>query len=368
MGVLSFSDLKDNALPALWDTAEIKKIELADGSTFDLVVADLRAGLQSLNAELLTTSHYGGLLSVTDEATVSDIIDSGTNGVEEATEYGIPTPRRGNETGHMLPLKKYDRALGWTFMSLRDARQSKLDSDVRSAFTDIRDAWQKHTLTRFFKMEAEKVGSTAAASVPFADGGTNDATYVPPSSGDGLTFLYTHDHYLRTATLNQAALNAAVAHLQEHGHKPPFDIVASRADIATWTNTTTFTGYKAPEWAGIVYRAAQDRAQVADVSEFFGYIETPYGIARLWLSNRVPTNYFGVYRSYGDGDARNPLRVRINPRFGFGWNIVSGQYVNAPQVLAVMYAEYGFGIGEDRTNGVLTYINAAGDYVTPTIA
>jgi len=48
--------------------------------------------------------------------------------------------------------------------------------------------------------------------------------------------------------------------------------------------------------------------------------------------------------------------------------LVPGNWIAAPQTMAVGYSEFGVGIGEDRTNGVFTLIAAAGDYITPTIS
>ncbi len=368
MATLSFADLKDTAKPALWDLGEIKQVELADGASFADMIADVNAGLSLVNGEMLSLAHYADMLAVQDTIELEYPVGV-SNGVEVATEYGVPIPKRGATTGHSLPLIPYDRALGWTMMYVRKARASKLDADVRSAVTDIRNHWQQKILERFFKMEGETVGTTANASVPLADGGTVDANYVPPDSPDGESFLSTHDHFVRTATLNQAALEASAENLQEHGHMSPYDIIASRADAGTWTNVSTFTGFKKPEWPGIVYHAsATERMAQSAVEEYFGYIETAYGICRLWMTPRVPTNYYGLFKSYGAGDPRNPVRVRIDDNFGFGWQLVPGNWVNAPALLAVMYAEMGFGIGEDRTNGVLTRIAASGDYVTPTIS
>jgi len=365
MATLGFGDLKDTALPTLWDETEITKARLADGRSLAAVTGDVQRGLQLLNGTLLSMPHYSGMFAVQDEMELEYIIGV-DNGWKEATEYGRPDPKRGATTGHMLPIKPYDYALGWTMMYLRKARAIKLDADVRAMITDGRDLWQEALLTRFFTMEGETVGSTANASVPFCDGGTTDSTYVPPKSPDGETFLYTHDHYLRHDAISDANLGTSIETLQEHGHESPFDLVASRVDAASWT---ALTGYKAPEWPGIVYHASGvERAGVGEVSIYFGYIETDYGIVRLWLTPRVPTAYYGLFKTYGQGDPRDPLRVRISQQIGFGYNLVPGNWTNAPTQMLLGYTEFGVGVGEDRTNAVLVYINSEGDYVTPTIS
>jgi len=364
MATLGLADLKDTALPSLWDSGELEQIRLADGTTFDQLEALVRAGLAEMNASLLSMSHYGDLFSVDDEAEQEYPIGV-TNGVEEATEYGMPDPKRGATTGHMLPLKKWDRALGWTMMYLREARRAKLDADVRAAMNDIRDNWQKRLLTRFFTSTGNTVGSTSNADVPFADAGSTDSTYVPPDSPEGESFDTTHTHLLRHAAISDTNLATTVEHLQEHGHQSPFDCIASRTDVSSWTG---LTGFKAPEWPGILYHASGvERANVPEMTTYLGYVETDYGIVRIWPTPRVPTNYYGLFKSYGPGDPRNSLKVRISQAWGWGWRLVPGTWVNAPQMVAVMYNEFGVGVG-DRVGGVLVEIDSSGSYATPTIS
>jgi len=365
MATLGFADLRETAFPSLWDETEILKARLADGSSIEGMVADLQTGLRMMNASLLSMLHYGDLFAVQDEPELEYPIGM-SNGFEDASEYGTPSPKRGATTGHMLPLKPYDRALGWTMRYLRKARRNKLDADVRSVITDARKLWQQKLLTRFFLSTGETVGSTANASVPVCDAGATDSTYVPPESPEGEAFTSSHTHLLRHAAISDANLGTTIEHLQEHGHSSPFDIIASRTDASSWT---ALTGFKAPEWPGIVYHSsAVERAQVTEVSDYFGYVETDYGVCRVWLTPRVPTNYYGAFKTYGPGDPRNPLRVRIDPNVGFGFTLVDGNWVNLPTHLVVVYIEFGVGIGEDRTNGVLVEIDTSGSYASPTIS
>lgn len=364
MATLGLDDLKSIQPPALWDLAELKRIQLQEGMTFDQVLRDVQAGLGALNSSLLSLPHYGGMVAVQDTAELEYPIGV-SNGVEDATEYSRPAPKRGDTTGHMLPLRPYDRSLGWTMRYLQKARRVRIDSDVRSAVTDMRSQWQKKLLERFFKVEGEAVGVTANASVPFVDAAATDTKYKSPDSPDGKTFATSHSHFLRLTPLDAVAVTAAMLTLQEHGHTSPVEIVASEADAATWK---AMTGYKAPEWAGIVYHSsATERAAIPDTSIYFGYIETAHGIGRIWLTPRLPTNYFGMFKAYGSLDPRNPLRVRIDRISGYGWRLIPGMWANAPELVAVMWNEFGVGVGEDRTNGVCVLIAGAGNYITPTI-
>jgi hypothetical protein len=258
--------------------------------------------------------------------------------------------------------------LAWSYMGLMEARRMTIDATISNSINDLRNDFVQRVYQRFFRMEAELVGVTTGASVPLADGGVADANYVPRTSSDGEEFASSHDHFLRLTPLAQAALESAVDHLAEHDHMAPFEIRGSEADIATWTATASFTGFKPPLWRDIAYQSsATERAMIENVGLYEGYIETRKGLARLRTTTRIPTTYFGVYKSYGTLDPRNPVRLRAHPQFGFGYKIVPGVWASMPEQFAVVAFFYGVGIGDDRTNGVAVEIDASGDYATPVI-
>lgn len=365
MAIVGFADLRETTLHSLWDSGEITRARLADGSSFEEMARETEAALQELTRSLTAMPHYADLFAVQDMPEVEYPIGV-TAGFQVATEYSSPEPRRGDTTGHTLPLTPYDRAMGWTVRYLRKARRQALEADIRQVITDGRAIWQQQLLTRFFMVEGATVGSTSNASVPFVDAAATDTTYQPPDSPEGETFATSHTHWLRHAAISDTNLDTTIEHLQEHGHNSPFDIIAARADAADWAG---LTGYKAPEWPGIVYHASGvERADVPEMSHYFGYAETDYGVCRIWLTPRVPTNYYGAFKSYGPGDPRNPLRVRIDRNFGFGFTLIPGNWANLPTHMLVAHTEFGVGVGQDRTNGVCVEIDAAGAYATPTIS
>lgn len=365
MATLGVNDLKQWAVPTNWDSAYLSKVQLADGATYESFIDDVAQGLALVNAGLLSDPLVNGLVGLTTEIAVEYRVGV-SNGFEEATEYGRPDARRGATTGHMLPLIEYDRALGWTWMFLRKARRSQLDADISSAMQDVRDIWHKKILTRLFKSTYDSVGS--GKSVPFADGGTADSSYVPPANPDrGGTFLYTHNHFQRLDGITQANLETAVAHLHEHGIDGPYDLLAAQADIASWTNTSNVTGFVPRPDPLIRYGVTQDVANVA--GDFIGAIETDYGAVRLRSNGRIPTKYWAVYKSYGSLDQRNPLRVRYTPAVGIGAVLLAGDHIREyPLENAILWSEFGVGVGEDRTAAVVTYNHTSGSYTDPTIS
>lgn len=367
MALLGFGDMKDQEIHALWDLEELKRLELRDGSTFDQMLKEAQDVANAVSGEILRDPLYGPLFAVQDTPELEYGTFTG-GGIQEMTEYGVPDPYRGKTTGHMLPIQMFIRSLGWTFLALENRRRNQLEADLNVVVDDIRQHNQKTVLQQLFRMEARPVGDTAGASVPFADGGVADSSWIPLRSPEGVEFASTHDHYLRqAATLTDALVVTAIDHLKEHGHEGPYDLLASRADAATWQG---LTAWRAPEWQGIVYRdtsSGSDRAAIIGTSEYDGFLETASGVVRVKFLARIPTGYWNIHKNYGAGSAGAPLRMRIDPQKGFGWMMVPGNYVNSPLNLAVLRAEWDIGVGEDRTNSVNVYNFASGDYITPTI-
>jgi len=235
--------------------------------------------------------------------------------------------------------------------------------DVRALIERAGNTWKKRILNRLFSSAAETLGSSGK-SVPFADGGTADPGYVPPSN-DGRSFLYTHNHFGRAAddaAGRLAAVKAMVAHLQEHGHQAPFDLVVPEVDAADWVGVT---GFKYPERAYLNTAGVETRALVPD-DQFLGIIDVERGWARVVLEPRLPTNYAGMFKPMGYGSPSNPLAVRYEEGFPLGLTMVAtpNQF---PLQDAIAYFTFGVGVA-NRTAGTAYYFAASGDYTDPTIS
>lgn len=359
------NDLKQWSLPAGWDAARLSQIALQSGENYDGLINDIAAALALANADLLRDPLIAGLISIADEPQVEYTVGV-SNGFEAHTEYGRPDPKRGKTTGHMLPLWAKDRGFGWTWDFLRKARRFQIDNDIASGIEDLMNVWKQTIINRMFDSDAETVG-TAGKSVPFADGGTADSSYVPPNKPDrASTFAYTHSHFLRYDGITQANLELAIKHLWEHGHDAPYDLLASLTDLGSWTNTTNVTGYVPRPDPLIRYGNQADLANVD--AGIVGAIETDYGAVRVRTNARIPTAYWGVYKSYGNLDQRNPLKVYASPTYGLACVLLSGDHIREfPLENALMFFEYGVGVG-DRIGAALVYNYGSGSYTDPTIS
>jgi hypothetical protein len=357
-------DMKDYALPSYWDAAELEKWNLVDGTTYDGLVGDIGRALAIQNQTLLANPLIASLISTTTELATEYRVGV-SNGFQVHTEYSRPDPQRGATSGHMLPIVAYDRGMGWTWDALRFARRARIDADIASAMDDLRNLWEQKILTRLFQVLYDAVGS-AGRSMPIADGGTADASYIPIARPDrGAVFAYTHDHIHNLNGATQANIETAVANIWEHGHDAPYDMLISLADLAVWTAVATVTGWMPRAIPEVTLGSATSTANIDE--SYLGIIQTSHGPIRLRASARIPTTYYSIYKSYGSLDARNPLVVRYNPAMGLGAFLLKGDHIREfPLEDAILFTEFGVGV-QDRV-GATAYLQGAGGYTTPTIS
>lgn len=362
---IGYSDLKNVIrLPQDWDAGYLQQWALRDGTTFDKVVNDIGAALVLFNRSL-QDGYWAQFFQTPTTQPAFQYMTGGEGGSELqlVSEYGKPDPLRGDATGHMLPLKDYGGALGWTYLALRRAITNRIDYDIRRLIERSRNSWEKRVMERLFKSVAETVGNTGK-SVPFADGGTADSDFIPPSF-EGRTFLSTHNHFLRQtadAAGRTAAIKTMATALFEHGLRSPWDMVVPEVDQANWTAQPEF---KKPTRTVIITQAIEVRANV-DEETYIGLIETDLGFFRLKTSPRLPTAYAGAFKVVGPGGTDNPLIARYEEGYPLGLTLVSqgGQF---PIQDAVAYFTFGIGVG-NRVAGTATYFAASGNYVDPAIS
>lgn len=362
--VLGPNDLKQWGLPGGWDAARLMQMSLASGETYAQLVADINAGIAMANARLLADPIIASMVCLSDERAIEYPIGV-SNGFEDHTEYGRPDNKRAKTTGHMAEPVDKDRATGWTKDFLAKARRSQIDADVASIVQDLSNAWQQTILKRWFKETYTAVGS-AGKSMPWADGGTADSSYIPPNYPARATaFAYTHDHIVPLNGITQANVETAVGYLWEHGMDGPWDALVSQADIASWTNTTNLTGFVKTADPLIRYGTQTDLASVGD--GYFGVIETSsYGPIRLRSTARIPTTYWTIYKSYGPLDSRNPMRI-IPPAAGIGATMEFGA-VPVYYPLEEVFFRLNFEMAIQNRIAAALIINSSGSWSDPTIS
>lgn len=363
MATLGVNDLKQYAIPANWDASYLRNLQLEGGETYDALIGEIAAALSVANGELLNDPLFGSLVSTTDEPVI-EYRTGVSNGFELHSEYTLPDAKRATTGGHMLPLVPYDRAFGWTWDFLRKARPSQIEADIASGIADLQNIFQQQILTRLFKSTYDAVGS--GKSMPLADGGTADSTYIPVHNpARAAAFTSSHNHITYLSGITQANIETVVTNLWEHGYDAPFDMIIAEADISSWSNTTNVTGWVAKAAPEIQYGSTTSLARVDE--SFVGAILTRKGAVRVRSTARVPTGYYAIYKSFGTNDPRNPLVIRESPQFGLGAVLLAGDHIRQfPLEKAVLFTEFGVGV-RDRVAAVAMR-NHASAYSDPTIS
>ena len=348
-----------------WDATELQNFKLQDGTTFDTVAAQLNAALGALNAEIYSHPLYSALASYTDQPELEYRIGA-SNGMTDHTEYGRSDQKRAATEGHMLPLKSYDRALGWTWDYLRQARQSQIDADIQDAIKDARDKYRVAILTRLLQRGDDSGVNKGLGSSGYSPGfataaASTSVDFVPPTYA-GTAFTSAHEHYvgITGGAFTTAVFTDAQAELREHGHEPPYEFIVGTSDEST---VKGLTGFVASDEAWVSYGALQDRANFSQMEVTQGMY--PIGAInnfRVWVVNGMPQYYGFGWKPYGANSQRNPLRIRLQKGAtrptvtAFPDNSLSGPA--QPLKGIYLFTEFGVGVA-DRTNGTARYTNSA---------
>ena len=349
-----------------WDAAALTNFQLEDGTTYAQVVSEMNAALGALNTEIVSDPLWSGLVSFTDQPDLEYRVGA-SNGFELFTEYGRSDARRAATEGHMLPLRAYERRLGWTWNYLRQARMEQIQADIADGIKDARDKWRVQLLTRTLKRGDDSgkglgLGSSGLSPGFATDAGSTGVDFNPPAYG-GTAFATTHEHYVGISggVFTKAVFTDAKDELREHGHEAPYEFLIGTADEGA---VKALTGFVPTANNLVTYGALQDLAQlnpVADMngSYYIGMLED----FKIRVVRGVPQYYGFGWKSYGPNSQRNPLRIRL--RKGLTRPSVvampdpnAGTNANQPLNTLMLFMEFGVGVA-DRTNGTARYVNSA---------
>lgn len=365
MALLGPRDTKTSVIMTGWDATELQKLELRDGTTFAQIAGMLGAALGGVSNEIYNDPIWSKLVSYTDSPIVNYAVGN-SNGVTEFTEYAVPDPQRAQREGHMLPLRKWDRSLEWTWSYMRDATMEDIVADIRDVVKDWRDKWRVQILTRALQRGDDSGASKGLGSSGYSPGFATTAAstsvdFTPPSFG-GTSFASTHEHYVGISggAFTAAVFTDAYDELEEHGHSGVMEFLIGPSDAAT---VKALTGFVEPAQLNVNYGALQDLAQGSRVQNMNGsYLLGVINNFNVWVMRGVPQYYGIAWKSYGANSQRNPLRIRV--REGYPRRPVlevhpdprAGNSAAQPLNYLMSYCEFGVGIA-DRTNGTPRYVN-----------
>lgn len=348
-----------------WDAAELKKYQLQEGTTFDVIVSQMAQAIAAFNAELTGDPLWSSLVSYTDTPEVEYRVGV-SNGMQRHTEYGSPDSKRAATEGHMLPLLAWDRGLGWTWDYLRKARMAQIQADIADAIKDARDRFRLSILTRVLKRGDDSGAANGLGSSGYSPGfataaASTNVDFTPPTHG-GTAFTSNHEHYVGiTGGAHTAALfQDAKAELREHGHEPPYSYIAGPTEEVA---IKALSGFTAVGSDLVKYGQMQDLAMLGNkATTMSGWYAV--GVIEDFAVYIVPgmPQYYGFgWKSYGPNSQRNPLGVRLQKGVTTPM-LTAFPDPNAAQAnpLQAMMTFFEFGVGvNDRTNGTARYTNSA---------
>lgn len=361
MTLLGNRDTRDLVDVTGIDPALLQRFRLADGATYEQVEAMATAALSGFNGSVANDPFWSMLISFTDRAEARYTIGNASEMVAH-TEYGRPDPERAERAGHMLPLRKWDKMLGWTRDYLEEARLDDLQADVSLVIEAAQNRWRKSLLTRLLKRGDESGAIVGLSSTGLSPGFATAAAstgvdFIPPSYA-GLAFTSDHEHYVGISggAFTAAVFTDARSELEEHGHEPPFEFIIGPSDEATVSGLTGFVS---------VNEALINQAITVASTTFTGAAidgKRPIGAIegfRIWVVPGVPQYYGFGWKSYGRNNPRNPLTVRL-PLNQRGPILRLIRDSNNPGIAPVqnLMSQMAFGVGVgDRTNGTARYVN-----------
>jgi hypothetical protein len=292
------------------------------------------------------------------------------------TEYKRPDPRRGATIAHMLPLKHFSDALGWTQAYLKNAHQEQITADIN----EITDAWANRVdydiWTRALTNTENVIGNAGTGyDVGWAIGTGTNVNYIPPQTRYGAVFTSSHSHYnfLDDDTNDWGdLLEDNVEDLREHLITGPLVCITSKADRSEYTALTNFV-QNVPERIDVNLGSASTPLYTTSGTyegipgTVYGYYVTDLGdLVSLVYHDRVPANYNFTFAV----ENVKPLALRLDDDEPFGLKLdVEVTSTLNPKIQQIsMEGSHGVGVN-DRLAGVAGYLaSGAASYVNPTIS
>lgn len=351
-------------LPDIFDESYLEGLRNQSGVDFPTILQEIddRVGAFNQTADSLVAE----LSSVTREPTI-EYADSLAFKFRPKGEYGMARPQRGELFGgYMLPLRTKSAAIGWTEEGLRKQNLPSILRNIDGLLKGARRQIRYDVIFRLYTNAEIPVeySRTTATSPGFAGSGTGLNAYtVPYPNGVALPGGYTH--YFRSDAAGRAAAIAnARAILLKQGHEPPYDIIASAAQVtALSADTTNFVGVG----SALIRPAPDQAAALVDPQKYIGVYQNE--IRLRYAIDDFTSDNIAVVKLYGPGDERNPLRIRLPDDEGLP-NGGAALYVRSRDFYPLAEAEaitgWGVGIG-NRTGTVLIHIDSSGSYDPPTI-
>lgn len=295
----------------------------------------------------------------------------GVGGFQELSETGIPRPQKTAVTGVDVgfPLRRFGRATQWTALYWKTKTpadfikemQAVLFDDVYNIEAQLRRAlfWSANNLSYIDRFD-NKVTLPVRAML------NADGADIPADRFGNAFNGATHNHYLATASLTAANVDALVNTLIEHDLGPGERVLIyiNRNDQTSFGALTGFKEYPQTllqpgggSTATVQLGGTHDDYAIDDVAigRWDGFVE-------VWLKPWVPAGYILAFVTGSDTDEILQWR---EPWWGSGDLELFYEHEHSPMTANAWERYMGIGVYV-RHKGAVLYTGGA-SYVNPTI-
>lgn len=341
--------------PANVDVRYIEGLRMRAGWDFPRLLRELDSRLGALNTGL--DPLLAALITPTDQEFAETSIPTAFE-VNEAGEYTIARPQLVEGQAHMLPLRPFDTALGFTEDGLEQMRLERILLNVDSLFLGYRAAYRKLILRRLTSDAEERVDTRTVVTSPgFAGSGTGDNVFGG-SYPDGTPFEGGFTLYYRVASgALEAGLKTALARLRRL-NTGPFDLIGPQAMI----DAVAATGSFVKAGSALIRLGDGQSEALVDPMTYVGVFDNDVRVRKAILDYSDPN--ITIFKSFGNLNPRNPLAWRFDPQKG------RNAYVRYRSMFpldnAVVKQSLGIGVN-NRTAVANIRVDAAGGYVAPAV-
>jgi hypothetical protein len=282
--------------------------------------------------------------------------------MEIADEFNRPrTQKPGAPDKVGYPLDRFTVGIGWTAEFFQKATPAALverlleteAAHVRQLIKSIRKSLMASVNFSFtpYIEDIRDVAVTVRALYN-ADG------FVPPVGPNLEQFVGSHNHYLGSATLTNAAVGSLITHIAEHSRRSSIRIYINKADEAAWRALTDFRPYlDMRERPSLTRDVANVPLEVLVTDDrAIGIIQG----AEVWTKPWMVSNYaLGVNITAPDKALRMREPTDVNRR---GLRPIA-EVATFPYQARVFEALFGFGVYNRGAAAVLQFNNAT--YTAP---
>jgi len=361
-------------------------VRTRDGQDLNAIWAGFAAILETFNAQ---RSPLVDLLSFSVNNVIEDIVEAGTERLEEATEFGIPKSIRPAPvvTQRAFPFKWYDMRQAYTFQFLagngntQGASSQQIDAVMQMALeADNRLQFEQVMKALFNSANRTATVNNVAYTVTALYNA--DSAYIPPFNG--VTFNpATHTHYVASgaATLDSTDLDNLVALVTEHGYdqasgytpiilvnKTESDVIKTfRRGVVNNNSVTAVYDFIPATGTGFLLPVGWEVAAGGQPGNTFAGMNVvgTYGPYLIVEHGQIPSGYLVAGATLGRNTNMGVIGIREHEQASLrGLVLRPGNNANYPMIDSYFIRGLGTGVGRRGQAAVMKV--TAGAYSVPT--